>query len=157
MHLCGTCKEFGHGQLECGKQYYINKLKDDIDYTKQLNSIITKENPDWTSNTMKWIHGDNNVFGYTNRYYKYNEYKQQDDNLAYCEVCKHYNSNHKEIKEISKLCKICRGKILNDYDPTELIMCHKCNDYLDISLINSKTNLNLVDIFFKSNLRKNWL
>jgi hypothetical protein len=40
MHLCGTCKEFGHGQLECGKQYYINKLKDDIDYTKQLNSII---------------------------------------------------------------------------------------------------------------------
>ena len=56
-----------------------------------------------------------------------------------------------EIKRVkkSKLCKICHGKILNGYDKNEKMMSHICNNHLDRSLINSTTNLDLVDIFFK--------
>lgn len=25
-HRCGTCKQYGHGQVECGNQHYINRL-----------------------------------------------------------------------------------------------------------------------------------
>jgi hypothetical protein len=27
MHQCGSCKLFGHGQMECGKHELMNNLK----------------------------------------------------------------------------------------------------------------------------------
>ena len=26
-HMCGTCKQYGHGQIECGNQTKIDELK----------------------------------------------------------------------------------------------------------------------------------
>ena len=117
MHLCGICNKLGHGQIECRNQFYIDKLKDDIDYNKHLNPSL------WCS-----VNGCNNkeTHSITAHFCQFCKMKE-------CKtLCPHNPNNQQVIKSIScPLCR-CNNDIYNNTNLTLFGVDTKCS----ICLIN---------------------
>ena len=138
-HLCGICKEFGHGQLECNKPYYLNKLKDNPDYAKQLNPTIwcsvngcsNKETHTTIAHHCKFCKINHSDILCPN-----NPNNPQLIKIVNCPICRCnndiYNNTNLKLFGVDTKCAICMTNECNIILPTcrHVCMCNTCFNIL---------------------------
>jgi hypothetical protein len=139
IHLCGICNEFGHGQIECGKQYYIDKLKNDIDYNKQLdisiwcsmNGCINKQ-----THTINAHHCQYCKINHSDLLCPNNPNNKQLMKTISCPLCRTnnniYNNTNLTLFGVDTKCSICLTNECNIILPIcrHVCMCNMCFNIL---------------------------
>lgn len=120
-HQCGGCKEYGHGQHECGSNFLINQLheehgKDTLQYHKRCSIYKCRFN--WSHSTSSHhCRKCNGNHGYSNCPHhpknKKNKNKQKEKEIEFkveCPICRKENNIYEDQKKVFGLgenCKIC--------------------------------------------------
>jgi hypothetical protein len=137
-HLCGTCKQFGHGQLECNNTIYINQLKQNPDYNKSLNienyctinDCKNKETHNILAHHCSFCLGN-----HSNSECSYNKIKYLMKTVL-CPLCrvsnKIYNDTPINLFGVDTNCSICLANACNIILPDcrHVCLCSNCYQQL---------------------------
>jgi hypothetical protein len=146
-HLCGSCKTYGHGNIECKNEKSINYLK------KYLNDTMSYDNRcefagcnNRLYHTTEGHHCDNCFERLhsieTCPLLVKNDIVNNVNNIVICPLCKTENtiaSNQSKIYGVDDLCAICMDNKIDVFLPNcgHLCLCTECKDKLDKN-INKK-------------------
>ena len=109
-HLCGKCKKYGHGQIECGKKnmtdYLINYFTDEITPDKYCTIIGCKNKK---THTKEAHHCEICLERHFYKECEYLTFESGDYNVV-CPFCKKENmikDSQSKVYGIEEKCKIC--------------------------------------------------
>ena len=152
-HLCGSCRKFGHGVIECNKSfalYFIlnNYLNDRIpdNIICSFGGCQTRHNH--TTDSHHCLH----CF---ERYHSINTCPNSDLNIC-CPICRTNNiilHTQQKIKGLTNECVICMDTNIEIFFPKcgHVCICYKCALQLNTNT-NTNTNTQLEPIRNESTL-----
>jgi hypothetical protein len=138
-HLCGSCRRFGHGQIECNNDYLKDTLKQNTDFNKPLDiaywcmidGCINKHTH--TTDSHHCIH----CFGNHSHYYCSHFIKKQLIRQITCPICRKLNNIFDDTNPIvfgvDTKCSICLDNECNIIMPDchHVCMCDTCYNILE--------------------------
>jgi hypothetical protein len=149
-HVCGKCKKLGHGEIECGDQYKINRLNmflnDEILIDMQCSFGGCSSKKYHTIDAHHCEHCNERLHS------KETCPKIIKNYNINCPICKQNNIfsiNQQKVFNVSELCCICMTDPVEIYLPNcgHICICNLCCIELD------KKNKDLVSINLLNNIR----
>lgn len=138
-HLCGKCKKYGHGIIECNNNNSINNLKcyfyekmktdDQCSFAGCVNKEYHNTNGHHCENCHDRLHSRATCP------LLYNTSKKNENYEITCPICKKdniINVNQSKIYGLEELCIICMDKCKEVFFPAcgHICVCIECNDKL---------------------------
>lgn len=148
-HLCGRCKKYGHGIIECNNNFLMQNLQkfynekiDDSNKCK-FGGCIDKDYH--TTNGHHCENCNDRLHSLVTCPLLYKGIKKDDTYEVKCPICKTdniINNNQSKIYGIEELCIICMDKNKEVFFPIcgHICVCIDCNNKLKKVKINNQLN-----------------
>jgi hypothetical protein len=145
-HLCGQCKNYGHGQAECGRQDKVNNLKQYKSEVMLQDNWCTMKDCGfrWShcnmSHNCRICHKNHNITDCS----RYKPKEPEPNNEIECPICCKKSKVFTKPKihfGLSETCKVCTSNTINIVLPCgHICLCDEC--YIEM-LINKQDQPNL--------------